>query len=125
MISGNTTLLDQPAILLQDDDDDRADQPDLESPLRYSSSTADEENLNFIKTRYLSGEYKIILQLLGVLENGRLAKRLTDQAVDACEHVQNLRDAIYDYKQKVESLEPGSKKVCCCIFSLYCFNYID
>ncbi|KAJ3193150.1 hypothetical protein HK101_005337 [Irineochytrium annulatum] len=49
--------------------------------------------------------------LIGVLENGRLAKRLTDKAIDLCEHMQNLRSAIYDYKLRVEALEVGSKKV--------------
>jgi hypothetical protein len=47
---------------------------------------------------YLDGEYKAILQLVGVLRYGKQAKRLADQAIDAMEGVQNLRKAIYDYK---------------------------
>ncbi|OJA21653.1 hypothetical protein AZE42_09324 [Rhizopogon vesiculosus] len=59
---------------------------------------------------YLQGEYKTILQLVGVLSHGKVAKRLTDRAIDLMQDVQNLRKAIYDYKLKVESLEKGSAK---------------
>ena len=77
----------------------------------------------------MSGEYKTILQLVGVLSHGRVAKRLTDQAVDLMQDVQNLRKAIYEYgmfpsfrkspmfifqwssyKLKVEACEKGSNK---------------
>jgi hypothetical protein len=44
-----------------------------------------------------SGEYKIILQLVGILSHGKTAKRLTDDAVDLMQDVQNLRKAIYEY----------------------------
>ncbi|KAJ3357018.1 hypothetical protein HDU83_009188 [Entophlyctis luteolus] len=53
---------------------------------------------NRIHERYSNGEYKIILQVVGALEYGRLAKKLTDCAIDKCEHLQNLRGAILDYK---------------------------
>ena len=43
------------------------------------------------------GEYKTILQLVGVLSHGKIAKRLTDRAVDLMQDVQNLRKAIYEY----------------------------
>ncbi|CDO71831.1 hypothetical protein BN946_scf184939.g55 [Trametes cinnabarina] len=59
---------------------------------------------------YLQGEYKVILQLVGVLSHGKLAKRLTDRAIDQMQDVQNLRKAIYDYKLKVEACEKGSAK---------------
>lgn len=42
------------------------------------------------------GEFKTILQLVGVLSHGKVAKRLTDQAVDAMQDVQNLRKTIYE-----------------------------
>uniref|UniRef100_A0A0K3CRK6 BY PROTMAP: gi/472580415/gb/EMS18219.1/ metal ion binding protein [Rhodosporidium toruloides NP11] gi/647403677/emb/CDR49761.1/ RHTO0S32e00298g1_1 [Rhodosporidium toruloides] n=1 Tax=Rhodotorula toruloides TaxID=5286 RepID=A0A0K3CRK6_RHOTO len=58
----------------------------------------------------LNGEYKIVLQLVGVLKNGKLAKRLTDRAIDDMEAVQNLRTAIYSFKLRVEAAEDGSKK---------------
>ncbi|KAG8928388.1 hypothetical protein FRC01_006011 [Tulasnella sp. 417] len=59
---------------------------------------------------YLQGEYKTILQLVGVLSHGKVAKRLTDMAIDQMDGVQNLRRAIFDYKIKVEACEPGSVK---------------
>ncbi|KAI6025906.1 inositol hexakisphosphate-domain-containing protein [Pisolithus orientalis] len=59
---------------------------------------------------YLQGEYKTILQLIGVLSHGKLAKRLTDRAIDLMQDVQNLRKAIYDYKLKVDACEKGSVK---------------
>lgn len=34
---------------------------------------------------YLAGEYKIVLQLIGVLQYGKTAKKLTDRAIDNCE----------------------------------------
>jgi hypothetical protein len=80
--------------------------------LSAQSNYNDDLEEDRIKQRYLNGEYKLILQLLGVLENGRLAKKLTDSAIDLCEHMQNLRKAIFDYKLRVEALEVGSRKVC-------------
>lgn len=47
---------------------------------------------------YISpGEYKLILQLVGVLSHGKIAKKLADRAIDLMEDVQNLRKAIYPY----------------------------
>ncbi|KAL5486072.1 hypothetical protein ACEPAI_7116 [Sanghuangporus weigelae] len=59
---------------------------------------------------YLQGEYKTILQLVGVLSHGKTAKTLTDRAIDLMQDVQNLRKAIYDYKLKIEALPKGSDK---------------
>ncbi|THU84968.1 hypothetical protein K435DRAFT_783557 [Dendrothele bispora CBS 962.96] len=59
---------------------------------------------------YRQGEYKTILQLVGVLSHGKVAKRLTDKAIDLMQDVQNLRKAIYDYKLKVDACERDSKK---------------
>jgi len=47
---------------------------------------------------WFAGEYKIILQLVGVLSHGKVAKRLTDRAVDLMQDVQNLRKAIYELR---------------------------
>jgi len=44
-----------------------------------------------------TGEYKTILQLVGILSHGKVAKRLTDMAIDAMEGVQNLRKAIFEW----------------------------
>lgn len=70
-----------------------------------STSSAD-----FEESRYKRGEYKIILQLISVLEYGKISKKFTDTAIDACKHLQNLRIAIYDYKLQIEACEYGSKK---------------
>ncbi|KAM6504289.1 Inositol hexakisphosphate domain containing protein [Amanita muscaria] len=59
---------------------------------------------------YLQGEYKTILQLVGVLSHGKVAKRLTDRAIDLMQDVQNLRRTIYDYKLKVNALGKDSTK---------------
>lgn len=59
---------------------------------------------------YLQGEYKTILQLVGVLSHGKAAKRLTDRAIDMMQDVQNLRKAIYDYKLKVDVCEKDGTK---------------
>ena len=48
-----------------------------------------------------TGEYKTILQLVGVLSHGKLAKRLTDHAIDLMQDVQNLRKAIYEYAKQL------------------------
>jgi hypothetical protein len=72
-----------------------------------------------------AGEYKIILQLVGVLSHGKVAKRLADRAIDLMQvrfvllaydftsqpylqDVQNLRKAIYPYKLKLDTLPKGS-----------------
>ncbi|KAG7451357.1 uncharacterized protein BT62DRAFT_942232 [Guyanagaster necrorhizus] len=59
---------------------------------------------------YRQGEYKTILQLVGVLSRGKVAKRLADRAIDQMQDVQNLRKTIYDYKLKVDACEKGSLK---------------
>ncbi|TFK40212.1 inositol hexakisphosphate-domain-containing protein [Crucibulum laeve] len=59
---------------------------------------------------YLQGEYKTILQLVGVLSHGKVAKHLTDRAIDLMQDVQNLRKAIYDYKLKVDACGKDSPK---------------
>jgi hypothetical protein len=43
------------------------------------------------------GEYKTILQLVGVLSHGKVAKRLTDTAIDLMQDVQNLRKTVYEW----------------------------
>lgn len=59
---------------------------------------------------YLQGDYKIILQLVGVLAHGKEGKKIVDHAIDQMEGVQNLRKAVFDYKLRAESAAPGSKK---------------
>lgn len=67
------------------------------------------------------------MQLVGVLSHGKVAKRLTDRAIDLMQDVQNLRKAIYEcvhhgdavlfishaansYKLKAGACEKGSPK---------------
>ncbi|KAG8824150.1 hypothetical protein FRC17_009172 [Serendipita sp. 399] len=57
------------------------------------------------ETAYLNGEYKIILQLVGLLSHGKLAKRLADASIDRMDDVQNLRKAVFDYKLKVAATD--------------------
>ncbi|MBW0461895.1 hypothetical protein O181_001610 [Austropuccinia psidii MF-1] len=78
----------------------------LTSPAESGGDTWDVPDIN----PHLEGEYKIILQLISVLQHGRLAKRLTDRAIDAMDAVQNLRRAIYDFKLRAEAAEPRSEK---------------
>ncbi|PWY97867.1 hypothetical protein BCV70DRAFT_202357 [Testicularia cyperi] len=59
---------------------------------------------------WLQGEWRTILQLVGVLSHGKLAKKLTDRAIDRMEAVQNLRKAIYDSKLRADNAEAGTKK---------------
>ncbi|KAJ3046238.1 hypothetical protein HDV00_000050 [Rhizophlyctis rosea] len=96
MIVGNSSVL-QHALLHEDDDDN----------FHQFAALDTEES---VRARYLDGEYKVILQLIAVLAHGKLSKRLTDRAIDACDHIQNLRSAIFDYRLRTEALEPGSRK---------------
>jgi hypothetical protein len=54
------------------------------------------ENVTIAYLSSKTGEYKTILQLVGVLSYGKVAKRLTDLAIDKMQDVQNLRKAIYE-----------------------------
>ncbi|GJJ08366.1 hypothetical protein Clacol_002580 [Clathrus columnatus] len=63
-----------------------------------------------VEELYTQGEYKVILQLVGVLSFGKAAKRITDLAVDRMQDVQNLRKTIYDYKLKADACVPGTTK---------------
>ena len=57
----------------------------------------------------LNGDYRVILQLVGVVPQGVVAKRLLDRTIDRMDGVQNLRTAIRDYKLRAEA-EAGSAK---------------
>ena len=62
------------------------------------------------RERFLRGDYKIILQLISVLPHGKLSKLLVDRAIDTCQHIQDIRGAIVDFKLRLQPLEVGSKK---------------
>ena len=65
----------------------------------------------------LSGEYKTILQLVGVLSHGKTAKQMADGAIDLMQDVQNLRKAVYEcahpilFPVKVLTLPERSNKL--------------
>lgn len=59
---------------------------------------------------YKAGQYTMVLQLIAVLQYGKLAKYLTDKVIDSCEHMQNLRVAIYDYRIRLAAMQPDSNK---------------
>lgn len=71
------------------------------------SEFADESNVNVLQSssaKYLNGEYKLIQQLCQLLDQGQRAKKLADTCINDCAHLQNLREAIYDYKVRLTSL---------------------
>lgn len=94
MIVGNEPLVQDPLGYLDDDANDEIHQETDDDP----------------RKRYIMGEWKVVLQLVAVLQYGKLAKKLTDKVLDMCDHIQNLRVAIYDYKIRIDALEPGTKK---------------
>lgn len=56
---------------------------------------------------FLRGEYKLINRLCQILDHGLLAKQLTDECMDELAQLQNLREAIYDFKRKYEADPTG------------------
>ena len=95
MIVGNPSLIENTSFILDSTEQDN---------FHFTNSTDE------LRNRYLSGEWKVILQLIAVLQYGKLAKYVTDKAIDQCEHLQNLRVAIFDYKLRIDALEYGTKK---------------
>jgi protein-tyrosine phosphatase len=59
---------------------------------------------------WLQGEYRSVLQLVAILRHGKLAKKLTDAAIDRMDAVQNLRKAIYDSKLRASNADAGTAK---------------
>lgn len=68
------------------------------------------ENEESMEESYHNGEFKIILQLVSMLTYGKLAKRLTDKAINLCDHMQSLRKAIFDYKLRMDAIEDQKSK---------------
>ena len=103
MIVGKTNLCTQPDTYFTDEED--VDNFDLHSP----NTAADGVDASLEKG-YKAGQYNLVLQLIAVLQYGKLAKKLTDMAIDACGHMQNLREAIYDYRIRLAALPLDSGK---------------
>lgn len=80
------------------------------------------DSVDDMRVRTKAGEWKVVLQLIAVLQYGKLAKRLTDKAIDICDQMQNLRVAITDYKIRIDALEIGSKRYNM-LYSIGC-NYL-
>jgi hypothetical protein len=70
----------------------------------------DDDDARSLVSRYLIGDYSIIQNLIAVLSYGKIAKFLTDRAIDACNHIQNLRTCILDYRKRLSNLIPGTQK---------------
>lgn len=66
----------------------------------------DEDDESYLR----AGEYRCILQLVSVLQHGRLAKRLADAAIDQMATVQNLRTATSDALQRARE-HPGLRRL--------------
>jgi protein-tyrosine phosphatase len=53
--------------------------------------------------KYLAGEYRIIVLLSQLLPRGKASKQIADEAINLCSQLQNLREAIFSYKQKLHN----------------------
>ena len=86
-------------------------------PLLRSATTLED-----LVERYAArGEYQLILSLLPALSHAKLAKRLTDRALDLCSHMQNLREAIYSYRGGSEQKQREGLNYLVRYFYLVCF----
>ncbi|KAI8059223.1 inositol hexakisphosphate-domain-containing protein [Gongronella butleri] len=110
MILNNNIHTDESSSLSTSQVLDDADNDELTSTSPSRVFEADRDEAYDERDRYLNGEYKIVLQLISLLQFGQLAKRLTDKAINMCDHMQNLRKAIYDYRLRLESMEDTRSK---------------
>lgn len=53
----------------------------------------------------LNGEYRLVRQVVGILQNGKRSKGLVDTAINQCDHIQNLREAIYLYRSQIAQIK--------------------
>lgn len=81
----------------------------LQNPSAEASS-ANESVDNREDELLLRGEYRTVLQLIAILKHGKLAKRLTDNAIDRMDAVQNLRKAIYDSKLRAANADASMNR---------------
>ena len=51
----------------------------------------------------MQGEWKGVIQMMAMLDDGLEVKALVDQCIDECAHIQNLREAIKDCKDQADS----------------------
>jgi hypothetical protein len=103
LIVGNIDLSRNPHLYIIDDDD-------MDQFHFHSTNTLADGVDASLEKGYKAGQYNLVLQLIAVLQYGKLAKYLTDKAIDACEHMQNLRVAIYDYRIRLAAMQSDSRK---------------
>lgn len=75
-----------------------------------TSPADDMSDEDYYNKHYLAGEYKLILRLLSVLDHGKESKRFADFAIDMCSAIQNLREAIFNFKVRCEAANAGQEK---------------
>ncbi|ORZ36629.1 inositol hexakisphosphate-domain-containing protein [Catenaria anguillulae PL171] len=83
-------------------------QPAMLATLASSYEDLAEPSAADSSKRYKRGDYQIVMQLIAVLAHGKLAKVVADVCIDQCSHMQNLREACYDYKVRTEALAEGA-----------------
>lgn len=76
----------------------------------FSNDDSHDNNDDRQDSLWLKGEYRTVLQIVAILRHGKLAKRMTDHAIDRMEAVQNLRKAIYDSKIRAANTDAGSSR---------------
>ncbi|PRP79910.1 hypothetical protein PROFUN_12399 [Planoprotostelium fungivorum] len=58
---------------------------------------------------YLKGEYSVIMKLVDSLPNGLYVKHQVDKVIDACSQVQNLREAIFECRERWLQAKEGDE----------------
>ena len=79
----------------------------MSKPPMSSAATTEADS---VAAAFKNGNYSLIVKLIRLLEYGKLAKTLTDICIDYCDHMQNLRTAIYEFKAALESSRFGDKE---------------
>lgn len=58
----------------------------------------------------MQGEWKGVIRLMSMLDDGLEVKSLVDQCIDECAHIQNLREAIKDCKDQANSAPASGER---------------
>merc|ERR1711934_961600 len=58
----------------------------------------------------MQGEWKGVISLMSMLDDGLEVKSLVDQCIDECAHIQNLREAIKDCKDQANSAPASGER---------------
>jgi len=79
----------------------------------YASRGWQMENLSFVdpdSPNLMQGEWKGVIRMMGMLENGMEVKALVDHCINECAHIQNLREAIKDCKDQAASAPASGER---------------